>query len=229
MLIRTIIMGIAGVCAATQARADELQARVLAAARATRTDGYGFQQTTMIDRTGAARKTLVERYDPRRPAAERWSLVSVDGQPPSTKDVAQIRKVKRGPVPSYAELAQWFGAPATRSDTAPGYATYRFARLPAGVIKIGSHDASPDTAAEAVVNVKGATPFVERVRFTSNTGFRMMMVVSVRSIDVTSRYRLLPGGTPVLDVIASTMAGSMLGKAGEIRTSMAFDGFQPVK
>jgi len=219
---------IAAAIAPIDARADALQGKLLASIKATRPDGYSFQRTLVIERSGAPRKVFVERYDPRRPTADRWSLVSVDGQAPSAKEVAQSRKAKRGPTPSYAELAEWFGAPAARSDTTPGYATYHFARLPAGVLKIGSHDASPDTQAEALVNLKGATPYVERIRFVSTKGFRMMMVASIQSLDITGRYRLLPNGAPIPDGSASVMAGSLLGKSGQMKTSVTFDAVKPV-
>lgn len=210
-------------------RLDELQSKVLSAISASRTDAFGFQRTMVIEKTGSARKVMVERYDPRRPLAGRWSLVSVDGRAPSAKELEQSRKAKRGPVPSYAELAKWFGATATRADTAPGHVIYRFGRLPAGALKIGSHDASADTQAEAFVNVKGNAPFVERVRFTSSKGFRMMMVASVKSMDVTSRYALLPTGAVVPEASTVTMTGSLLGKSGQIKSAVTFDAFQAIK
>lgn len=212
-----------------EARADELQNSLVQAMRATQPDAYAFQRTMAFERTGASRKVFVERFDPRRPADQRWSLVSVDGHAPSDKEIDQSRKTKRGPTPSYHELAEWFGAPATRSDSAPGYATYRFSRLPAGVVKIGSHDASADTQAEAVVNMKGKTPFVERVRFVSNKSFRMMMIASVQSMDVSARYAPLPSGAIVPAGSSSVMKGSMLGKSGQITTLVTFSGFESVR
>lgn len=202
-----LLLAMSAVFAAPAAHADELQNRVLAGMRSSRPDGFRFQRTSVVDRTGAERKTVVEQYDPARPAAQRWHLVRVDGRAPTAKETEKARKVKRGPVPSYAELADWFGAPATRSETTPGYVTYRFAKLPAGAVKIGSHDASANTQAEATVNVRARTPFVERVRFTSAKSFRMMMVASVQSIDVVSRYAALPTGEIVPASTASTLTG----------------------
>lgn len=224
-----IIVAIATAWLAGEARADELQNQVLAAARATRSDVYRFRRTMEIERTGTARKVLNEQFDPRRPAVERWSLVSVDGRAPTAKETEESRKAKRGPVPSYADLAKWFGAPATRTDGASGYVTYRFARLPQGALKIGSHDASADTQAEALVNIKDEVPFVERVRLTSSKGFRMMMVASVKSMVITVRYRLLPDGHAVPAESASDLTGSILGKSGQIRSSVTFSDFQTVR
>ena len=211
------------------ARADALQERLLAAMRATRADGFAFRQTTVIERTGAARKTLVEQYDPRRANAERWSLVSVDARAPSAKDVAGWRKIKRDRVPSYAENARWFGAPATRVDGAGGIVTYRFARLPAGTLKIGPHDASADAQAEAVVNTRGRMPFVERVRLVTTKPFRMMLVAAVQSIAATARYTVLADGAVVPAEVGSRTTGSLMGESGVLTTQTTYDGVQPVR
>ncbi|RZI60434.1 MAG: hypothetical protein EOP14_01140 [Pseudomonas sp.] len=215
--------------AAAEARADELQTKVLHAIRASQPDAYSFQRTLAFERTGSARKVLMERYDPRRPMNQRWSLVSVDGHPPRSKEVEQSQKSRKGPTPSYHELAEWFGAPAVRSDAAPGYVTYHFSRLPAGVMKIGSHDASADTQADALVNIKVKIPFVERVRFTSAKGFRMMMVASVQSIDFSARYTQFANGAVVPATSASTIKGSMFGKSGQMTTSVTFASFEAAR
>lgn len=214
---------------ANGARADDLQNQVLAAAKATRRDGFAFRRTLAIERTGAARKVFVEQFDPRRPAAQQWSLLSVDGRAPTPKETANSLKATRRKVPSYAEIAEWFGAPATRSDGAGGSVVYRFARLPAGTLKIGSHDASPDTQAEALVNTRGKVPYVERVRFASTKGFSMMLVASLKSMVVDGRYRQLADGRVVPAESASAISGSMMGKTGQMKTSATYSDVVPVR
>ncbi|MEH3037112.1 MAG: hypothetical protein PGN23_11605 [Sphingomonas adhaesiva] len=211
------------------AHADALQSDLLATMQATRADGFAFQRRITVDRTGAARKVIVDRYDPRRPEAQRWSIVSIDGRPPTAKEQSKSLKDRRGQVSSYAELAKWFGAPATRIDAAPGQVLYRFPRLPDDVVKVGPHDASPDTQAEATVNTSGKIPFVERVRFVTAKPFRMMLVASVQGMTVTARYRQLPSGQVVPATIASSITGSMLGKSGRIDTLVAIEDIQPVR
>lgn len=213
---------------ATAAHADELQDRLLAGMRATAATDFAFRQTTVIERTGAERKTLVEQFDPRRPAADRWSLVSVDGHAPTSKDLSGWRKIKRDRVPSYAENAKWFAAPATRAD-ANGVTTYRFARLPAGTLKIGAHDASADAQAEVLVNTRGRVPFVERVRFVTTKPFRIMLVAAVQSLVADARYTTLPGGGVVPAEVSSRTAGSLMGKSGTLVTRTSYDQVQPVR
>ncbi|WP_010183171.1 hypothetical protein [Sphingomonas sp. PAMC 26605] len=211
----------------TAAHADALQTRIVAAARATPTMRHAFRRTLAFERTGAPRKTYVEQFDPSRPAAERWSLISIDGRAPTPKDIATSRKANHGPIPSYAELAKWFGSPATRTDDGGGV-LYRFARLPAGTFKIGSHDASADTQVEALVNTSGAVPFVERVRMTSNKSFSVMLVASLRSITVDQRYRVLADGTAVPSDATSALTGAMMGKAGTMRTATSYSEFRAI-
>ncbi|URW75817.1 hypothetical protein M9980_00850 [Sphingomonas donggukensis] len=215
--------------AAAPAHADELQAQIVAGARATRADAYAFRRTLTIERTGAARKTIVESYDPRRPAGRQWLLASIDGRAPTAKEAADAAKAKRGSTPSYGELAKWIGAPATRSDAGAGYVAYRYASLPKGTIKLGSHDASADTRAEVLVNVQGKAPFVERIRFTSTKGFRMMLVAAVKAMTVTARYRAIADGQFVPEGSASELTGSMMGKDGHMRTTVAYSDMQKVR
>ena len=214
---------------APAAHADALQDQLLAGARAVRADAYVFRRTLAIERTGAARQVRVEQYDPRRPTPARWALVNIDGRVPTAKELAETRKQRRGPVPSYADLARWIGAPATRAPAPPGYVLYRFARLPKGALKLGPADVSGNMGAEALVNVKGARPFVERVRWTANKPFRMMLVASVRSMEIKGRYRLSADGQPVPADLSSQTAGSLFGKSGQLRTSATYDGFQSAR
>ena len=225
---KRMMVAVAAACLASgAARADELQARVLAGAKTTRTEGYAFRRTLTVEATGEKQKVYVERYDPR--SAARWTLMSVDGRAPTGKETADAAKSKRGPHPSYARLAEWIGSPAARSEPAPGYVLYKFPRLPAGTAKFGSHDASADTRAEALVNAKGRVPFVERVRFTSTKGFRMMLVASVKGMTDDSRYRQHPYVTVIPDEGNSVITGSMLGKSGQMRTKIEYAGFERVR
>jgi hypothetical protein len=132
-------------------------------------------------------------------------------------------------VPSYNQLAKWFGGAATRSDGAQGYVTYRFARLPAGALKIGSHDASADTQAEALVNTQGKSPFVERIRLVSTKRFRMMLVASVQSMATSEHYRVQADGLAVPAEATSRIVGSLFGKDQTIQAFATYSDFQKVR
>ena len=194
------------------------------------TADVAFSQTTRVERTGAAAQEFVTRYDPRLPAGRRWSLLRVDGRAPSAKETSQIVKAANGaPMPSYQRLAAWFGGPATRVAQGAGTVTYRFARLPAGVVRIGKHDASADTVADAVVNTAGRQPFVERVRFASSRPFRMMLVAKVDRYVFGSDYALLPDGRPFPAGTQADMAGALMGKSGSFVTRTRYADAHPVR
>ena len=128
---------------AAPASADPLQDRVLAGMRGVGTVDVGFTSTTTIERTGAAAQEVVARYDPRGATGKRWTVSRMNGRAPTAKETANVLKAANGtPVPAYARLTEWFGGPATRVGQTAGSVTYRFARLPAGTVKIGKHDAS---------------------------------------------------------------------------------------
>jgi hypothetical protein len=205
-------LALAALLVAAPAAADPLQQQVLAGMRAANTADVAFTSTTRLERTGAAAQVIVTRYDPRATAGRRWTVASVDGRAPTAKEATRIAKAANGaPAPSYARLAQWFGAAATRTGN-----TYRFARLPKGGLKVANRDVSADTSAEAVVNTSGPTPFVERVRYTSLKGFRAMLVAKVDRYVLTANYARLPDGRPFQVANSGDIGGSMMGKGGTI-------------
>ncbi|HEU0043058.1 hypothetical protein [Sphingomonas sp.] len=205
------------------ALADPLQDQVLAGMRRVDTSDVAFTASTRIQQSGKPAKEVVTRHDPRAPAGRRWSVVSVDGKPATPKEAAQIVKAANGaPPPSYARLARWFGSPATRVAQAPGSVTYRFARLPAGIAKLGNRDMSADTMAEATVDTSGRVPFVERIRFSSTKGFRMMLVAKVDRYVATSTYAPLPDGRIFPAATQVEMVGSMMGKGGTLTTATRY-------
>ena len=212
----------------TLAHADALQQQVLAAAKSVGPDDFALTQTTRAERTGTPAKDIVQRYDPRR--SPHWSLLRVDGRAPTAKEIADSAKNStKARAPSYSRIAEWFGAPATRTAQTATSVTYHFAGLPKGVIKMGSYDASPTTSADAVVNIGGKIPFVERVRFASNAAFRMMLVVKVDRFVIVGTNRLLPDGRPVSESTATEFAGSFMGSAQTLKTRTVYSDIQPVR
>ncbi len=224
MRVRTILFVIA-LLAPSVASADALQQQVLEAAKRVTARDFAFTQVTRIQRTGAKTREFAQRYDPRRSNGA-WSLTAIDGREPTAKErAASAKNSAKAQVASYARIAEWFGAPATRIATTPTRVTYRFASLPKGVIKLGSHDASANTSAEATVNVAGPVPFVERARFVSTTAFRMMMVVKVERFVFTTTHRLLADGRPVIDGTDTEFAGAFMGKEQTMTTQTRYSDF----
>lgn len=199
--------------------ADALQLQVLASARQAEADVYAFTQTTTVQRSSEQPKPYVMRFDPARPPGARWMLISSEGHAPTTKESAGATKqANAAPVPSYARIARWFGAPAVRVATTKDSVTYRFPALPKGTLKIGSHDASADTIAEVIVNTSGKTAFAERIRFISSTPFRMALVAKIERFVFTTTHQLRADGRPVIQQVEGDMSGSLFGKADWFKT-----------
>lgn len=205
-------------CVGSPAFADDLQQQVVAGARAVTDADFAFTQTFSGQRTGEPAKEYLMRYDPKRPAGSRWTLIRAEGRAPTPKESANFAKqANKNPVPSYGRIATWFGAPAKRVATGNDTVTYRFGSLPKGTIKIGSHDASATTSAEAIVNTSGKIPFVERIRYTSTKPFKMMLVAKVDRMTTTVTYRMMPNNRPMITGSNTDMAGSALGKSGAFK------------
>lgn len=227
MIVRTALAAL--LLTAAPVQADPLQDQVLAGMKAAHTGDVAFTQTMRMEQTGSAAKDVVTRYDPHAAPGARWTLVSIDGRPPTAKQLASAarRSAKRSAPPSYGDLAKWFGGAATVVARTPASVTYRFARLPKGEIMMGSHDASADTVADAVVNITGKTPFVERVRLASSAPFRMMLVAKVERYVFTSSYALLADGRPFPNGTDADISGSLMGKAGSMKTRIRFADVRP--
>lgn len=224
-----LIVAVAALAMPTVAEADALQQQVLAAAKNVSSRDFAFTQTTQFQRTGDQSRTVVQRYDPRR-GADAWTLVKIDGRLPTPKESAgSAKNSAKAPVASYARITDWFGAPATRIATTPTSVTFRFARLPKGAVKIGSHDASANTQAEAVVNTAGDIPFVERARFSSTTPFRMMMVIKVERFTFAMVNRLIDGQRAVPESVVAEFAGSFLGKAQAMTTQTRYSNVEAAR
>ena len=220
-----IAVSVMALTAPQVSRADALQQQVTAAAKAVTAGDFAFTQINRFERTGTPAKQFVQRYDPRR-GASAWTLVKIDDRAPTAKEAADsAKRSAKAQVPTYARVAEWFGAPATRVATTPTTVTYRFASLPKGVVKMGSHDASANTSVEAVVNTAGKTPYVERARFSSNTPFRMFVVAKVERFTFNSTYRLLPDGRPVNEAVATEFAGSFMGNAQTMKTRTVYSDY----
>lgn len=206
--------------AATPAAADPLQDRLLAGAKAIAPEDIAFTRTVREEqRSGGTPEvhSRVDRWDPARPAPQRWTLVSIDGRTPTSDEmVAAAEKYADAPVPSYNRLARWLGAKAVCEGK-----VCRYAALPKGIFVVNGRDISADTTAEVTAG-DGPTPWVERIRFTSTKGFRMMLVARVDKVEAVQSYRLLPNGTPAPLDSTVEMTGAMMGKSGSIRTTTSF-------
>ena len=218
------------VTALAQQNDDELKQRVLSQAQSVSADDYAFTRTIQSEATflgKTAKVVSIEKFDPTKPAHARWTLVSVDGAPPSAAELRKYRKeaAKRRVVPGYHRIANYFGAPATVSSDAVGKRVLRFATLPKGSVSIKETDLSHLATAEASVTEEDGEPFVEQVRFTLKTRRAML----IDRYETTFRYRIGPGGKPFLAATTSDLFGSGLGLGAAMHSAITYSDYQAVR
>lgn len=210
---------------------DALKQRLLAQARSMGADDYAFTRTVRfegVSKGKAEKRVTVEKFDPAKSGDARWTLVSVDGAPPSSEALSRFKKesAKRR-VPGYYRLANYLGSPATASRDARGRTVFRFESLPKGTVTVINSDVSHNAAAEVTVGDANGTPFAEQVRVTLKP-MRLKLVMKLERFESTARYRMSEEGKPVLAEATSDMTGSGMGQEGTMRTSSTYSDFRPV-
>lgn len=218
------------IAVATPAAADPLLDRVVAEARTVGPDDFAWTRTSKAEqRSGGEveKRTVVERFDPSRPAAQRWTLVSIDGKPPTAEEAKDYAKDMAGAmVPNYGRVAGYFGAGAQRA-TAGGRTVFRAAKLPRKAFMMNKSDLSAHARAEATL-AEGPRPFVEKLDLVTTKPVRMMLVAKIERLEASSRYKLMPDGRPVLTEQVSDMRGSMMGKSGSMHTVITYSDHRAV-
>ena len=222
-----------GATARAQQNGDELKQRVLAQAQGMSGDDYAFTRTIRSETSSKGKtekKVTIEKFDPSKPADTRWTLVSIDGAPPSAEQLKRHGKeaAKRSIVPGYHRLAKYFGSPATASTDSGGKTVLRFSSLPKGSVSVLETDVSHNASAEASVAEVNGMPVAEQVRFTLRP-MRLKLLMKIDRFETVARYRIGPGGKPVLMETTSEMAGSGMGQEGTMRNTTTYSDYRAVR
>jgi hypothetical protein len=218
--------------ALTQQKPDELKQRVLAQTQGLGPDDYAFTRTIRSEQTSngkTEKKVTVDKFDPTKPAEARWTLVSVDGAPPSPEVLKTFRtdSAKRR-VSGYYRLAGYFGSPATASTDSRGRTVFHFAALPKETVKVMDNDVSQNATADASVTEANGVPFVEQLH-VSVRPTRLKLIAKLNSYEYTARYRIGPDGKPLLIEQTSDMSGSGMGQTGGGHTVVTYSDYRAVK
>lgn len=220
-----------GAPAFAQSTPDELKQRIFAQAQSMSPDDYAFTRTTRTEQTSGGKtevRVTVEKFDPSKSGEARWTLVSVDGDPPPADALEHFRKgsLKRR-VPGYYRLAYYFGTPATVSTDAQGRTVFHFATLPKETLMVLGSDASSNAVVDATANTTGAAPFIELVHVTLKP-MRVKLIAKVDRYESTNRYRIGLEGKPLLMQQVSDVSGSALAKAGQVHTVITCSDYRAV-
>jgi hypothetical protein len=214
-----------------QNKSDELKRRILTQAQSAGPDDYAFTRTIRSEQISGGnteKKVTIEKFDPTKPTEQRWTLVSVDGNPPSADALKTFRadSAKRH-IPGYYRLAGYFGTPATASTDSHGRTVFHFSALPKDTVKVMDSDVSQNASADASVSEANGAPFVEHVRITIRP-VRLKLVFKMERYESTARYRIGPEGKPILMEQTSDMSGSGMGRQGGGHTVVAYSDYRAV-
>jgi len=180
-------------------------------------------RTESIEKDKTEARVVVERYDPTKPSEQRWTLNSINGQPPTAEQLQSYRKeLPKRRQAFYGRVAGYFAKPATGQLDERGRTVLSLAALPKETVMVADADISANAKGEMIVDTSGAVPFIEEVRFRSNKPTRVKMVAKIERFETKIRYHQMPDGKPVPVELVSDMSGSMLTKEGSIRTRITF-------
>ena len=193
---------------------DELRHRVQAQAQSVSAEDYAFTRTLRIEQSTngkTEKKVIVETFDPSKPAENRWTLVSMDGAPPSVDELKEFRKTSaKRPVPGYYRLGNYFGSPATTSSDSSGRTLFHFASLPKGTVIVMDSDVSQNATVDATVSEAKGMALAEQVHISVKP-MRIKLLMKLERYESTARYRVGPEGKALLMEQTSDMSGSGMG------------------
>jgi hypothetical protein len=212
--------------AVSAADTEALKQQILALAQTVRPTDYAFTRRVQTDQTegdNVKHRVVVESYNPGKPVADRWTLLSIDGKAPTAEESKSAQKdAPKRKVASYGRMADYFSGGVASSTDAQGRVVFRLTNLPRGSVTILGRDVSENSTAEAFVDPKEQVPFVEQIRFTLNRATRIKVVANVEEFTLTIRYRLLPDGRPVPVEQTSDGRGSLLGRSGKVHSEIKY-------
>ena len=198
---------------ADELRLAPLRDAIITDARATNPATIAFDRTTTAIRRGPGMKdkaVTVERWDGRQ-----WSLVSVNGQPPSASQLKAFRKATAAnPVPGYYRLAALMAAASDISTDGDGRKVLKIPVLPPGTVRTDTSDISSHLSGEAVLASNDGKPYVARLKVKAHENFKLNLLIKVTNFEQISDYRLGPDGRPRLASQTADSKGSMFGFVG---------------
>jgi hypothetical protein len=216
----------------SQNKPDDLKQRILAQAQSLSGDEYAFTRTAKSEQTSNGKTeqhVTVDKFDPTKAGDARWTLVSMDGAPPSADVLSKYKKesTKRR-VPGYHRLAKYFGTGSTVSTDSRGRTVFHFSSLPKDTAVIMDSDVSSNSSADVSVIDANGTAFAEQVHLTVRPT-RIKLLMKLDRYESTSRYRIGPEGKPLLVENTSEVSGSGMGQEGKGHTVITYSDYRPVK
>jgi hypothetical protein len=227
------LLGLACVSiAVAESKPEEAKQRILAQAQALGPDDYAFTRTVKSETTSNGKiepHVNIDQYDPTKSGDARWTLISVDGAPPSADILAAYHKGSpKRRVPGYYRLAKYFGSASTVSTDSRGRSVFHFNSLPKDSAIVMDSDVSSNTSADVTVTEANGSPFAEQVHLSVKP-MRLKLIMKLDHYESTTRYRIGPEGKPLLIEHTADMSGSGLGQEGKGHTVATYSDYRVVK
>ena len=211
---------------------DELKQRILSQSQSLGPDDYAFTRTVKSEQTSNGKTEQhvnVDKFDPSKSGDARWTLVSVDGAPPSADALARYKKDSpKRRVPGYYRLARYFGSASSVSSDSRGRTVFHFNSLPKDTAIVMDSDVSSNSSADLSVTEANGTPFVEHAHLTVRP-MRLKLIMKLDQYESIARYRMGPEGKPLLVENIADMRGSGMGQEGKAHTVITYSDYRPVK
>jgi len=195
-MIRTLLLALAAVLlVAARSPApsgfDDLLKQLHTESKRVNETTFGFERVTEAIQDG--KRTLrVDRYDPN--AARKWTLVSMDGRPP-TRD--ELQKYDKGladwKVPNYGRVAELI------ENTKPSRIApdrYGLDDLPPEILDKRARIFASHVSTELKVGGPPGEPYVTESQVFAPKPFRVMVVARIDKFVAISRYAPGPDGRP---------------------------------
>lgn len=213
---RTPALALAALVLAAAPAPDALLGRILSDARQVDATSFAWERT--IDATISGKHQVrVDRYDPRAP--QPWTLLSVDGKPPSAGDLKTYTQLTRqSRPPNYGRVGEVLSAGARR--IAPD--RYQVDPLPASALDGRMAMFASRLTYEARVTGPADKPYVSEVRVYAAEPFRAKLVAKVEAFEAVSRYSPGPDGRPRIREQVVRVRGSAFGKSFDTDQTMRY-------
>jgi hypothetical protein len=215
-----------------QNKPDDLKQQILSQAQSIGPDDYAFTRTVRSEQTSNGKTEQhvnIDKYDPTKSGDAKWTLVSMDGAPPSPDILSKYQKeTPKRRVLGYYRLAKYLGTSATASSDSQGRTVFHFNTLPKDTAIVFDTDVSQNTAADVSVSEANGVAFAEHVHLAVRP-MRIKLLMKLERYESTARYRLGPGGKPLLVEHTADMTGSGMGQEGRVHTVITYSDYKAVK
>src|SRR3954467_72275 len=215
-----------------QDKPNDLKQRILTQAQSLGADDYAFTRTVKVEQTSNGKTEQhvnVDKFDPTKSGDARWTLVSVDGAPPSADILGRYNKEspkRRGP--GYYRLAKYFSSTSSTSTDSRGRTVFHFNSLPKDTAIVFDSDVSSNASADVSVTEANGTPFAEQIHLTVKP-MRLKLIMKLERYESIARYRMGPEGKPLLFEHTADMSGSGMGQEGKAHTVITYSDYRSIK